>query len=181
MGSFVALLRGINVGRAKRVPMAELRELMLALGYSDVHTLLNSGNVVFSAKSGSAATHARRISSAVADSLGVTAQVVTVSASDFAAVVAENPLHAVATDPSHLLVAFTQAPVAFAALVELSTSSWAPDQLAVGQRAAYLWCANGILESKLAQSVNRKLGELVTTRNWATVEKIGALLNPTAA
>jgi uncharacterized protein (DUF1697 family) len=177
-GRFVALLRGINVGRAKRVPMAELRELMLALGYSDVCTLLNSGNVVFSAKGGSAVDHAARIHSAVAGNLGVSAQVVTVGASDFAAVVAENPLHDVATDPARLLVAFTQAPAALAALAGLATASGSPDRLAVGSRAAYLWCGDGILRSKLAQSVNRRLGELVTTRNWATVEKIGALLDP---
>lgn len=181
MSRFVALLRGINVGRAKRVPMAELRDLMLGLGYTDVRTLLNSGNVVFSAMSGSAATHATHISTAVASSLGVAPEVVTVSASDFFAVVAENPLHAVATDSSRLLVAFTQDPAALAMLGELSALSWAPEQLAVGKRAAYLWCANGIMDSKLVPSVNRTLGKLVTTRNWATVEKIAVLLNQTAA
>jgi uncharacterized protein (DUF1697 family) len=181
MGRFVALLRGVNVGRAKRVPMAELRELMVALGYTHVQTLLNSGNVVFSAKGGSAANQTSRISKAIADSLGVTTEVVTVGAADFSSVLAENPLHTVATDPSRLLVAFTQSAAALRVLSELSQSDYAPDTLAVGSHAAYLWCANGILESKLAQLVNRRLGHLATTRNWATVEKIGALLNPTAA
>jgi uncharacterized protein (DUF1697 family) len=158
--------------------MADLRELMLALGYAEVRTLLNSGNVVFSAKRGSAANQASRISTAVASKLGVRAQVVAVGASDFAAVVAENTLRPVATDSSRLMVAFTQAPGALSALAELSSTNWAPDMLAVGRRAAYVWCADGILASRLAQAVNRKLGELVTMRNWATVEKIGGLLNP---
>jgi len=181
MSRLVALLRGINVGRAKRLHMADLRELMLALGYVSVQTLLNSGNVLFSSKSGSATTHARRIATAIANDLGVTAQVVVVRASDFGAVVAENPLRAIASDSSRLLVAFTQTPDALHALTELTMSGWTPDMLAVGKRAAYVWCANGILESKLAQSVNRKLGELGTTRNWATVEKISALISQTVA
>jgi uncharacterized protein (DUF1697 family) len=178
---FVALLRGINVGRAKRIAMADLREVVLGLGYSDVRTLLASGNVVFSAKGGSAEDHADRISEAVAGGLGVVAPIVTVSVSDFAAAMDENPLRKLARDSSRLLVAFVQDPAALSALADLAVSNWAPDVLAVGERAAYLWCADGVVDSKLAQSVGRKLGERVTMRNWATVEKIGAVLGRSAA
>jgi uncharacterized protein (DUF1697 family) len=178
---YVAFLRGINVGRAKRVPMADLRAAVSALGYTDVQTLLNSGNLIFSAKGGSAVSHARRIGHVVANDIGVSAQVIALGASEFGAVLAENPLRTIATDPSRLLVAFTQGTTALSAVAELSRSSWSPDVLAVGQHAAYLWCATGILESKLAQSLNRRLGESVTTRNWATVEKVAALLDATAA
>jgi uncharacterized protein (DUF1697 family) len=180
MARFVALLRGINVGRAKRVPMADLRRLMDGLGYTDVSTLLNSGNVVFAAKSGAAAGHARRIQSAVASDIGVEAQVTVVAAAAFATVLSENSLLGVATDPSRLLAAFTQDGADLSDLAPLTASSWTPDALVVGKYAAYLWCGNGILESKLAQAVARRLGERVTTRNWATVKKIGALLNPTS-
>ena len=178
---YVALLRGINVGRAKRVPMAGLREVMATLGYAGVHTLLNSGNVVFSAEGGTASGHARRISAAVADNLGVDAQVVVVPASDFAAILAENPLRTLATDPSRLLVAFAQDGSTLSALTQLLEERWSPDALAVGRHAAYLWCAQGVLESKLAQAVSRKLGDSVTMRNWATVEKIDALIERTGA
>lgn len=176
MSRFVALLRGINVGRAKRVPMAELRALMVGLGYSNVRTLLNSGNVVFDAKAGKAASHARRVKDAVAEQIGVSAEVVVVTAAAFVAVVADNPLRDIATDPSRHLVAFSQDATALSALAGLAKSDWTPDALAIGKQAAYLWCAAGILESKLAQAVGRQLGELATTRNWATVEKIHALL-----
>ena len=65
----VALLRGINVGRAKRVAMAELRALIEGLGYGDVRTLLNSGNVVFSASAATAGNAASRIEEALAKKL----------------------------------------------------------------------------------------------------------------
>ena len=65
MPSFVALLRGVNVGKAKRVPMAELRTLLTGLGYTGVATLLNSGNAVFGAASGSPETHGAAIAAAI--------------------------------------------------------------------------------------------------------------------
>ena len=104
---FVALLRGINVGRAKRVAMSDFRALLHSLGYRNVRTLLNSGNAVFDCSAEPRAKLADRIQAAVAEKLGVVAVVVVKSAKDMAAVVSGNKLAAVATDPSRLLVAFT--------------------------------------------------------------------------
>ncbi|MGZ3461259.1 MAG: DUF1697 domain-containing protein, partial [Archangium sp.] len=103
-GRQIALIRGINVGRAKRVAMAELRALVEELGYTDVRTLLNSGNVVFTTPGRTAGNAAARIEAALATGLGVPARVTVLSAGELATVVAENPLLAVATDPSRLLV-----------------------------------------------------------------------------
>src|SRR5262245_9982765 len=108
MPTFVALFRGINVGKAKRIAMADLRAVVEGLGCTDVRTLLNSGNVVFAAKKADGL--AARIHKAVAAKLGVTARVTVVSADDLASVVRECPLTDVATDPSRLLVAFVADP-----------------------------------------------------------------------
>jgi uncharacterized protein (DUF1697 family) len=172
----VALFRGINVGRAKRLAMADLRALLEELGYDDVRTLLNSGNVVFTVPPKHKGDAAARIQAAVAAQLGVSASVLTVGAGDFETVVAENPLMAVATDPARFLVAFVREPGALARLAPLAGQTLPPDVLALGSQAAYLWCAGGILESKLLAAVHRLLGEGVTTRNWATVLKLQALL-----
>jgi uncharacterized protein (DUF1697 family) len=59
--TFIALLRGINVGKANRIPMADLRALLEGLGHTDVTTLLNSGNAVFRATKGTSAKHATDI------------------------------------------------------------------------------------------------------------------------
>lgn len=171
----VALLRGINVGRAKRVAMADLRALIEDLGYGDVHTLLNSGNVVFSATAATGVNAAARIEESLATKLGVAARVTLLTAAELAGIVAENPLLAVANDPPRLLVAVLSDPADRARLEPLLQQDWAPDNLAIGRRAAYVWCAGGILESRLAQAVGRALGSAGTTRNWATILKLHAL------
>lgn len=170
----VALLRGVNVGRAKRVAMADLRALVEALGYGEVRTVLGSGNVVFTAP-GAAAESARRIEAALASKLGLVSRVTVLTAADLAAVVAENPLRQGAESPSRLLVAILSRPADRARLDPLMGRDWTPDALALGARVAYLWCPLGILVSPLAQAVGRALGEWATTRNWATVLKLNAL------
>jgi uncharacterized protein (DUF1697 family) len=171
----VALLRGINVGRAKRVAMADLRALVENLGYGDVRTLLNSGNVVFTTPRAAAGDAAARIEKAIATKLGVSARVTVISAADLAAAISENPLLEVADDHSRLLVAVLSNGADLAKLEPLMKQDWAADVLAIGSQVAYLWCAEGILASKLLVAVSRALGDAVTTRNWATVLKLHAL------
>jgi len=176
MTRFVTLLRGVNVGKAKRVAMADLRSLLESLGYGGVRTLLNSGNAVFDGPTESPANHAQRIQAAMVRELGVEALVIVRSAKDMAAVVAGNKLAALATDPSRLLVAVASDPKALAALQLPARAEWGSDEVHVGKHAAYVWCANGILESKVAVALLKGLARSGTTRNWSTVEKLHALL-----
>lgn len=171
----VALLRGINVGRAKRVAMGDLRAVVESLGYVDVRTLLNSGNVVFTVPSGVRGEHDARIETAIARRLRVSTRVTVLTGAELAAAIADNPLLDVATDPSRLLVAVLRQAAHRARLEPLAKQDWAPDEFAIGRRVAYLWCPNGMIQSPLAQSVNRALGDAVTTRNWATMVKLKAL------
>ena len=172
----VALIRGINVGKAKRVAMADLRALMEKLGYGDPRTLLNSGNVVFDAGRDAPGKVAARVEQGMAAKLKVSARVTVLTAADFATVVEENPLGSVADDPSRLLVAFLTDLPDRKRLEPLARQTWKPEALGLGSRAAYLWCPAGIIESRLAEAVGRVLGEATTTRNWATVTKIQALV-----
>ncbi len=172
----IALLRGINVGRAKRVAMADLRALIEDLGYGEVRTLLNSGNVVFSASARTAGNAAARIEASLEKKLGVSARVTMLTAAELAGIVMENPMLGIADDPSRLLVAVLSDATARARLEPLLEQAWAPDALALGRRVAYVWCAGGILESRLAQAVGRALGSAATTRNWATIVKLHAIL-----
>jgi uncharacterized protein (DUF1697 family) len=176
MPRYVALFRGINVGKAKRVAMADLRALLAKLGYSRVATLLNSGNVVFSADAQPAARHGDRIRAAVAHELGVDALVIVKPQKAIAAMLAENSLLGVATDHSRLLVAVTVTARALAGVRGLARQDWGDERLQVGKHAAYLWCANGILESKVATGLLKGLEGAGTTRNWATLNRIHALM-----
>lgn len=172
----VALIRGINVGKAKRVAMADLRALVEGLGYRDVRTLLNSGNVVFTASASDRRDPAARIEGAMTKALGVSARVTGVTAEELAALVAENPLGKIATDPTRLLVTVLMDPADRKRLLPLARQDWAPEAFGVGMRAAYVWCPKSMLESPLFTAVTRLLGDGATTRNWATITKLHALV-----
>ena len=174
--TWVALLRGVNVGRAKRVAMADLRSLLEGLGYTQVRTLLNSGNAVFSAPTRSAAAAlAPTIEAAMSRQLGVDARVFVVAADTLAAVLAANPLRERADDDAKLLVAVFAPVVERAALGLLAARDWTPDAFAFGPDAAYLWCASGVLASPLSQAFGKALGDQATARNWATMTRLAAL------
>lgn len=175
MPSFVALLRGVNVGKAKRVPMAELRALLSGLGYTGVATLLNSGNAVFRSPRATPAKHSENIAAAISTQLKVEVPVIVKSASELAAIVSENPIRAEADEHSRFLVAFVQDTKALSSLVAIESLVVPPEQFAVGKSAAYLLCARGILESKAGEALLGKAGKSATTRNWATVLKLQAL------
>jgi uncharacterized protein (DUF1697 family) len=179
MPTFVALLRGVNVGKAKRVPMADLRALLGELGYTGVATLLNSGNAVFSAAKGTPAKHATEIASAIATKLKVEVPVIVKSARELSAIVAGNALAEGAQDHSRLLVAFVQDPKELPGLAAIEPFIVPPEQFLVTRGAAYLHCANGILESKAGEALLGKVGRATTTRNWATVLKLRALVGET--
>jgi uncharacterized protein (DUF1697 family) len=187
----VALLRGINVGRAKRVPMAVLRDAVASLGYGEVATLLNSGNVVYASPRDAVARQAARIRAAVADACGVDAAVVALAAPDFLAAVDGAPWRPDDPEAPRLLLAFPRDPAALAALAALASrvhlatrdpgaasrsADQSPDRLTVGRQVGYLACPDGVLASRLVAAVNRDLGEAVTMRNWATVMRVAALL-----
>lgn len=178
MATQIALLRGINVGRAKRIAMADLREVVTELGYTNVRTLLNSGNVVFDSKSRFTAPRVAALREAIAARTGVTAEVMVISADELAIIVAENTLDPIVTDPSRCLVAFPAASAHLAKAAVLLDEDWAPEQLAIGSRAAYFWCANGVLDSKLLKEFGRVVETTVTMRNWATVLKLHTLSRP---
>jgi uncharacterized protein (DUF1697 family) len=171
----IALLRGINVGRAKRIAMADLRQLVGDLGCTDVRTLLNSGNVVFSAPPRARAGIAARIQDAMVVKLGVAARVTVLGSDELDRIIAANPLLAVASDPARLLVSVFGAPDAPALLAPLAHSDWGPELLSVGEQAAYLWCPAGVLDSKAMVAMGKLLGDGLTSRNWNTMCKLQAL------
>lgn len=171
----VALIRGINVGKAKRVAMAELRAMVEGLGYSNVRTLLNSGNLVFEVSAKANDQAGPRIEAGMSKELGVSANVTVLTASELAGIMAKNPLGKIAKDPSHLLVAVWRSPEDRAALEPLLKQTWDPEAIALGRRAAYLWLPAGIIKSKVAVAVDRALRDRVTSRNWSTMEKLVAM------
>lgn len=172
---YIALLRGINVGRAKRVPMADLCKLVADLGFGDVRSVLNSGNVVFSGPAAKPPAVARAIEEALVLRLGVAARVIVLDGDELAAIIAANPLVERATDFSRLLVFVLEQPELRALLDPLAERDWGAEGLALGDRAAYVWCPDGVLDSAVAAAVGKQLGDKTTSRNWNTLSKLHAL------
>lgn len=179
---YVALLRGVNnIGKATRVSMADLRTLFARLGFRDVRTLLNSGNVIFSVPKTGRAELRARIEAALASKLRLSVAVILLSAREIATVVRDNPFADVATDPSRLLVIVPRARANLASVRPLLKKRWAPEALALGPHVAYLWCANGVASSPLWTAVDRALDRSGTARNIATFTKALALVEARTA
>lgn len=178
MTQCVALVRGINVGRAKRIAMVDLRKMVEDLGHHRVRTLLNSGNVVFDASRPRPAALARSLELGITRTFGISAGVVVVPAPELTAIIDENPLRAFVTDPSRYLVAFVGSSPMLVKAKPLLQETWTPELFSISARAAYLWCANGIAASNLAKAFARVTGNAATTRNWATVVKLQAAMGP---
>jgi uncharacterized protein (DUF1697 family) len=170
------LLRGVNVGKGNRIAMADFRALLAGLGYTDVKTLLNSGNAVFGSPGGSAGEAAARIEKALAAKLELPVRAVVLTAAETARIVEKNPLPG-ADNPSRLLVAVWSGPGVRAKLAPLEKQDWGDEKLSVGPRAAFLWCPRGVIESRLSAAVYKALGETITSRTWATMKKLATLLD----
>jgi len=175
MPRFVALLRGVNVGKAKRVPMADFRDLLTGLGYTRVATLLNSGNAVFDAAQGVPAEHGAAIAAAILARLKVQVPVVVVSAVDWAAIIEELPFEVDAAEHARCLVVFVQDSRSLPGLAAVEPILLPGERFAIGAHAAYLLCAAGILQSQAGAALLGTVAGPATTRNWATVHKLLAL------
>lgn len=176
MPTYVALLRGINVGGHNRVRMADLRALLEGLGYADVRTLLQSGNAVFTAPTRSAASVSGAVATAIRAELDMDVDVVVRTGSELAAVLAHDPFDGRATDDSRYLVAFLEKGPPASWLSNIDRESYAPEEVAVVARHIYLWLPHGVQDSRLARTVtDKKLGGTSTMRNRRTVEKLAEM------
>jgi len=173
MTRYVALLRGINVGGNKKVPMAQLRELLQGLGYTDVATLLQSGNAVFTAKEKSPAKVVKQLETAIAQEFGFEVSVVIRTRDELAEVIKANPLPGAEDAPSKFLVTFLSDVPEKKRLEQMDPAAYLPDEFRVVGREIYARFPNGIGNSKLATVLGGpRLGVTPTARNWSTVTKL---------
>ena len=176
MPRYVALFRGINVGKAKRIAMADLRALLGKLGYTDVQTLLNSGNAVFTAAAEPAGKLAEHIRQAVLKKTGVDALVIVKSAKDMAGIVAGNELGKVATDPSRLLVAVTNENKALKSVEALAARPGVTKEFMSANMPPICGAPMAFSRARRLEALLKGLKGTGTTRNWATLNKIHALM-----
>jgi uncharacterized protein (DUF1697 family) len=174
---YVALLRGINVGRNKRVTMEGLREILGRLGHVDVKTYLNSGNVIFTSRRKDPRELASKIKQALDDTLGMTVRCVIRTGAELSAVIEGNTLIDATTDGSRMLALFLSEQPDAAMLTAHDPTALAPGHIRVGERMVYQWCPDGILAApNVSAFLEKHWNVVVTARNWNTVTKLAAAL-----
>ena len=177
MTTHIALLRGINVGGANRLAMADLRAVAARAGLGAPRTLLQSGNLVFSAEEAKGAALERRLEAAIAAELGLTLDVVVRTADAWSDMVAANPFPAeAARDPARLAVLALKTAPDPAAGARLRAAIRGPETARVIGREAFVIYPDGMGQSRLTPAIiDRALGVRGTARNWNTVLKVAAM------
>jgi len=174
----IALLRGVNVGGAKKVAMADLKAMIEALGFAEVKTLLQSGNVVFRAGGETEAALEAHLEAETEKRLGLKTSYLVRDAAQWRAIIDANPFPEEAqAEPSRTLVTVGRAAMPAEALDAVRAVMLPQEKLEAVERQVYAWFGEGMGQSKAAEVLNRKAAKAAATgRNWNTVVKIGALL-----
>ena len=174
MPIYISMLRGINVGAHKRMKMDRLRTSFEALGFEQVKTYIQSGNVIFKTTKLSPALLSERIEKRIFTDFGFPVSVVSRTADEMAKAIEDNPLlkkRGIDQDKLHIM--FLSDSPAEAALIKLAALTAAPDQSCCLGKELYLYLPNGTAESSLMKSqLDRVLSVVTTTRNWRTVNAL---------
>ena len=176
MTTFVALLRGINVGSHDKLPMAELRALFEAQGHQHVSTYIQNDNVIFSSDHDEDAL-VPTLSEALQERFGFAIPVVVRDRGALQVAARSHPLAAIQPDERLLHVVFLGAVPAPEAMSALDLAAFLPDELAAQGREVYVAYRDGSGRSKLTiGAIERAVGTTATGRNWRTVTKLAELL-----
>ncbi|MFC4855677.1 DUF1697 domain-containing protein [Actinophytocola glycyrrhizae] len=168
---YIALLRAINLAARRRVAMADLRAWLTGLGYDDVRTLLQSGNAVFRTRK-KAASVRKEVEAVLEQGAGFHIDCVLRTADELRAVVAADPLGAVATNPSRYFVSFADVAGEWPAI---DPGAYEPERVHLAEREAYFWVPEGTQNSKVLAAFPARPGQITTVRNWNTVTKLLAM------
>jgi len=164
MTTFVALLRGINVGGKRMLPMRDLTALFTKAGAKDVRTYLQSGNVVFDAKAYGPVIE--RVRGAIETQFGFDVPLVVRSAAALGAVVSSSPFE----DVEHAHLVFLADPPTAAQVKALDPKRSSPDRFVVRGNDVFLHLPNGVARTKLSNAwFDSQLKTVSTVRNWKTV------------
>ncbi|HEY7098759.1 MAG TPA: DUF1697 domain-containing protein [Terriglobales bacterium] len=175
--TYVALLRGINVGGNKIVHMEPLRKELGAIGFRDVKTYVQSGNVIFKAPQQACDKLSKQIEEMVSKRFGLSPSVIVKRAEDICAAVKNNPfLKEKGADVTKFHVTFLSAVPHKEGLMKLRDLSFPPERFCCVGSEIYLECPNGVGQSKLPiQLFEKLLGVRATSRNWRTVNKLAEM------
>jgi uncharacterized protein (DUF1697 family) len=172
MKTYIALLRGINVGGAGTLSMKELVAILESLDCRHVRTYIQSGNAVFQRGETDTAKLAKELTAKIAKQRDFAPHVLILDAKALQRVVDANPFPEAMAEPKSLHAFFLDTKPAQSALKSLESLKGDSERFELRGRVLYLYAPDGVGRSKLAASVERKLGVTATARNWRTVTKL---------
>ncbi len=174
MPVYISMLRGINIGPHKRMKMEKLRASFEALGFHQVKTYIQSGNVIFQVAKLSSATLSKKIEERIVRDFGFSVDVISRTRDEMDKIIQSNPLlKESGIDPSKLHVAFLSDVPTAAAVKKLESLTLLPDRVCCSGKEIYLYFPNGVSGSSLwKHPLERVLSVLTTTRNWSTTNQL---------
>jgi uncharacterized protein (DUF1697 family) len=174
MPVYIALLRGINVGAHKRMKMEKLRSSCEALGFCEVATYIQSGNLVFKGTKASPASVSKKLEQRISVDFGFEADVITRTSDELGKIIRSNPLlKEPDMDESKFHVVFLSDTPAAESIKKLESIILAPDRVRVRGQEIYFYFPNGVSGSSLwKHNLDRVLSVSATMRNWNTVNKL---------
>ncbi|HEX8064130.1 MAG TPA: DUF1697 domain-containing protein [Allosphingosinicella sp.] len=172
MARFIALLRAVNVG-GRKLPMTDLRVLCGNLGWDEVETYIQSGNLVFSAP-GKAEALEEKLEKAIKERFGFHSDVIIRCTSRWAALLMANPFgEASEAEPNRVLVGLSKGKLKSGAAEAVSAKAMAGERVEEAAGALWFHYPAGVGTSKITPSlIDRAAGSPVTARNWRTMLKL---------
>ncbi|OYP37615.1 DUF1697 domain-containing protein [Rhodopirellula sp. MGV] len=172
MQTWIALLRGINVGGNNRLPMAKLKAELESLKLNNVRTYIQSGNVVFECNGKAKPPLRKKILDCIDTHHGFRPQLFLLTVDELQAAVDSNPYPEATAEPKTLHFFFLDKPANEADMTALGKLQTADEHFTITEQVAYLFAPNGIGKSKLAANMEKHLGVTTTARNYRTVDKV---------
>ncbi len=172
MATWLALLRGINVGGKNVLPMAGLRMDLESLKFRNIRTYIQSGNVLFESPAKSPKSLAKKIASLIEERYGFCPQVLVLDHEDLVAAAEGNPFPKAAKDPKSLHFFFLSEPAKAADVESIANACAKSEKYELTNRVFYLAAPDGIGRSKLAANAEKYLGVNATARNFRTVGRL---------
>ena len=172
VATYVAFLRGVNLGPNNKISMPALRAMAEDLGYTDVATYINSGNLILSSPK-KAATVERQISDAIKKTFGRPIDVTVRTSAQLKKILADNPYPD--GNPSQVTVAFLTKSAPTNAREKVAAVATDSEPFEFAGQEVYVNYSQGIGKSKLAEKFSAIIGVSSTVRNMRTVEKVLAL------
>jgi uncharacterized protein (DUF1697 family) len=175
MPTYISMLRGINILGRKRVEMARLREMFEGMGFEQVRTYINSGNVVFKTGKNATSTLSKRIEERMASEFGLTVLVITRTAAELGKAIDGNPfVKESRSDPSKVFIGFMAQVPQEDAVEKLLARAAKAEQVHCCSKEIYVYYVDGMGRARLLTHgvVERVLAVPTTMRNWNTVSKL---------